>query len=111
MTSVEKRLRVMLFKQMIHNRTINVTVRRGSKWADLGRDQEIVLASQNGTTTQKAHVICAQIMPFSHIPDALIEHEHDPECRDRDGLLKTMQSVYPGFMETEAVTVVLYYVN
>lgn len=105
-------MREMLFANNVHHRGINVTVRRGIKWIDLRKDEVLLLSSvEHRTPPTKAHVICAITMPFFEIPAALLEHEHDPNCHTHDGLLTVMRQVYSGFMGSEAVTVVLYYVT
>ncbi|MCP4900903.1 MAG: hypothetical protein GY906_28380 [bacterium] len=117
MTSIEKRLqassgkRVILFSNMLHHDGINVTVRRGGKHADLRQGQEVLLADLHGESAQVAVIICVARLPFHAVPEAVLPHEHDPGCRTKEGLFYEMKRVYDGFLGTEEVTIVFYYIK
>ncbi|WP_313319235.1 hypothetical protein [Stenotrophomonas sp.] len=80
----------------------NTSVRRGARWYGvaeafiaLGNDRQLgPLALQT------------ELRSFDALQDADLGDEHDPECRTRAGLLRTMQRLYPGFRSDELVTLV-----
>ena len=103
----------MLFANNVHHDGLNVTVRSGPKWADrLQTDDVILLCGVEGESPHyEGTVVTTLVLPFSKIPDALLEHHHDPNCQAIEDLLLVMMDHYPGFYHGEYVSVVLYYVN
>lgn len=99
----------LLFQNPVFNSGLNVTCRNGDKWMkvnigdslaikETGKDQVIA----TGTVLGKA------LLPAKLIPESLLYYEHDPSCRNLDGLLCEMKRVYPGFSEDSMVTVLLF---
>ncbi|NID14388.1 hypothetical protein [Luteibacter yeojuensis] len=96
---------VLQFKRHIFKPGRNTTVRRGSKWdgvghalIDLGDVKPSMLATLSTTTYR-----------FNQVSDHMLRDEHDPSCRTVNGLLTEMQRVYPGFSDSEDVTLVNFY--
>lgn len=106
-------MREMLFSNNVHHNGINVTVRRGDKWSMLRNGEKVIFSSADEHREAPVHatIVAALKMPFYLIPESLLEHEHDETCRTRENLLKELQHLYGGFMATEAVTVVLYFIT
>lgn len=120
-------IRTLLFKNNVHNTelknipghdpvALNLTVRKGLKWADLkvgdtvqvcetGKQAEVTCSNQVW-----ANIYDVKVMTFNDLMnyERLLQHEHDPECRNYKGLFETMRKVYDGFLQHELVTLVLY---
>lgn len=87
----------------------NVTVRDGQKWyAALDVGCEIALCSIDGEDIRPARVVAKDYMPFRFIRARDVQDEHDPACDTYLGLLFEMQSAYPGFEETNWVSVIRF---
>lgn len=95
----------------VHRDGVNVTVRRGSKWANsIG---QVVLLSTNGKpNTEKgwtmAKIFAYTAKAFKDITPDDIQDEHDPECRTIDGLRAFMEKAYSGFQETDMCLILRY---
>ena len=97
----------MRFSNPTFNDDINVTVRRGIKWAHT-KGSAIALVNK-----EEAIPICitaSKIVRFTDISTEDLALEHDPSCRDFAGLLETMKKLYSRFDEMELVTVVYFVV-
>jgi hypothetical protein len=76
----------------------NYTVRLTDKWYTNSKPGDQVLLVDNKDTDQKHHEIgiireltrCT----FYGIPSRCFKEEHDPECRNIDGLYKAMKEAY-----------------
>lgn len=121
-------MRVLLFKNNVHSRepievpgldrpiTLNLTVRKGLKWAELVAGEIIMLKATGDTSPipgPEAVIFDIKVMRFSDLSRyaKMLQYEHDPECRTYPGLLRVMKQVYDGFLEDEIVTLVLYSLN
>lgn len=87
------------FLNPVHNKGINMTVRKGNKW--LG----VTKADVEGLGERK---IITFAIPFNEIRDYMLQFEHDPSCRKVSGLYNVMLEAYPGFEYTDHVTLVFY---
>lgn len=81
---------------------VNLTVRRGRKWAS----QDIAVIDINGF--QAVVKISSVTWSFSFLSDENLRDEHDPACRTVAGLLEEMKRVYPGFRPSEEITLVRF---
>lgn len=121
-------MRTLLFQNNVHNtepieiphedkpRAVNLTVRRGLKWADLkvgdvvevcetGKQAEVTCGNQVWATIYDVKVMSfADLMNYQR----LLKLEHDPRCQSYTGLFETMRRVYDGFLQHELVTLVFY---
>jgi hypothetical protein len=94
---------------------VNVTVRRGVKWAVAATPTEfgfpIVPTLQQTKEDGKDNIvgfakpISAVVKKFSDIKESDITLEHDSDCRTVDGLRKAMLCAYPDFCDDEIVTI------
>ncbi len=99
----------LLFMNPTFKEGINLTTRKGIKWgvvwdkfipvAETGKEDVIL-----GT----AEIVETKVMSFASIPNELLENEHDPNCREWQGLFNEMKRVYPNFYEWEVVTLVYF---
>lgn len=55
-----------------------------------------------------ATILETKVIPFNSLTTDLLEFEHDPSCRTKEGLYKEMCKVYPNFNENEIVTLVYF---
>ena len=100
----------LLFSNPVFRAGINVTVRKGSKWDDtLSSAETVDLATTEGEHIARAIVLGTIFLPFCLLNGSgILKHEHDPRCRDFDGLYDEMKQVYPGFDKYQFVTVVFF---
>lgn len=136
-------MRTLLFQNNVHNtepveipgsepRAVNLTVRKGFKWADLKMGEIIelretpapepeigpgdemppggVIEPSCDKDVQLATIYDVKVMSFADLMNypRLLKLEHDPECRTYKGLFETMRRVYDGFLQHELVTLVMY---
>jgi len=100
-------MKKLLFENPTFEEGTNVTVRRGDKWAE-EEGTLVSLCDLEENQVARGIITRTHTLPFEEIPAAWLAVEHDPACRTREGLLAVMQDIYPGFEETDLVTVVLF---
>ena len=121
-------MRTLLFKNNVHStekieipgedepRAVNLTVRKGLKWADLkvgdtvqvcetGKQVEVTCSNQVWAT-----IYDVKVLTFNDLMnyERLLQLLNDPECRNYKGLFEIMRKVYDGFLQHELVTLVFY---
>lgn len=89
MTEKQARKKKLKFSNPVFHKGLNLTVRRGTKWASEEFERVIVKR-------------------FCDIEPSEIKCEHDPKCRTKQGLLKELKRVYENFSEKEIVTLVYF---
>ena len=92
-------MKTMLFDKPVHNPGMNLTVRRGIKWA-LETEADIQGLGPRPITTR--------IMCFDMVIKDDLATSHDPAIKDTDDLFQTMKRLYTGFDWREVVTLVEY---
>ena len=119
--------RTLLFQNNVHNtekiempgskpRAVNLTVRKGLKWADLKVGDTIMLQETGAPAPVieadevLATIYDIKVMSFADLMNyrQMLKLEHDPKCQNYPGLFETMRSVYDGFLQHELVTLVFY---
>lgn len=101
---------------------LNITVRRGIKWALQDGANDITLcdaAYSNNNLIDgiiKDYKIIEPIKTFNYrladLTEDILKYEHDPMCQTNEGLLNVMKCVYgDGFDKNEIVTVVKFVVE
>jgi hypothetical protein len=101
------------FNNHVHSRTDpNTTVRLGTKWADrLDIGDQVVLTTPQGKRPIPAEITGVYQYLLGDIPLWLARREHDPACRDYDGLVSALNQAYPNQQITEQTKVaVIQYV-
>jgi hypothetical protein len=93
---------ILEFKNHVFKEGINVTVRRGLKWANEKMAQ--IQLDENNVT--RPIMIKTSVVKFQDLLDVDLQNEHDPECRTVIGLQKIMANIYQGFDPREIVTIV-----
>lgn len=88
------------FSNPVFNDSLNLTVRRGIKWASI---DGLIWVGEKA-----AKIKNTKVFRFSDITDKDLELEHDPSCRSLDGLTIEMQRVYKDFNVNEIVTLVFF---
>lgn len=99
------------FKNAVFNHGVNVTVRRGDKWADLRPGSIVELRAVQGTSQTRlwnVEILRVVIVRFADLQAQDIEHEHDPQCRTLNGLYEELTRIYPGFKRRDVVTVLTF---
>jgi len=123
-------MRTLLFQVNVHNvepveiphearpRAVNLTVRKGLKWADLKVGDTVMLQETGADDPPCGDEVTAtiydvKIMSFADLMNypRMLKLEHDPRCQNYPGLFETMRRVYDGFLQHELVTLVFYEVN
>jgi len=129
-------MKTLLFQNNVHNiekieiprsdtpRAINLTVRKGLKWADLKIGETVHLqetpptpeavdageATSSPGEVQTAMIFDVKVISFADLMNypKMLKLEHDPKCQNYCGLFETMRRVYDGFLQHELVTLVYY---
>lgn len=99
----------LLFSNPTFKEGINLTTRKGIKWAVVW-DKFVPVAETGKEAIElgTAEIIETKVVPFDSIRDGMLKDEHDPSCRTWGGLLIEMQRVYPTFSDGEVVTLVYF---
>ena len=88
----------LAFSNPVFKKGKNLTVRRGIHWAN--------------RKTSNFDIINTQVIRFRELKDShykkALAFEHDPSCRNYEGLKKEMKKVYKGFSANELVTLVFF---
>ena len=118
--------RILLFQNNVHNtepveipnhedRAVNLTVRKGLKWSDLRIGDAIEIQETDnpppcGAPESYVKIYDVKVMVFKDLMNyqRMLQLEHDPDCRNYQGLFKVMRKVYDGFLQHELVTLVFY---
>ena len=89
----------------VHHRGSNLSVRRGTRWLGV---TAVRLPLPEGGTSAPVPLV-TRSLPFQQLTDADLADEHDPACRTLEGLLRVLQTHYPGFSAQEMVTLCRYH--
>ncbi len=112
-------MRVLLFKNPTVHPGLNVTVRYGSKWADVVAGERLAIAEtpvEGGVEpapiiTEVFAIGATQFAGLDHIPEVILGFEHDSTCRTLAGLTVAMDRAYgEGNWGADGVTVLLFWV-
>ena len=95
---------------------LGVTVRLGSKWADLvtHADQlELCVCTEDGMHIVVGHGTVEEVWcsPFYQIPARVIELEHEESSRVYSGLIHSMSRAYGSKFDEESTVTVLTYLR
>jgi hypothetical protein len=109
--------RIMYFKDASFHPGLNMTLRRGPKWADLKPGDQISLSAEDPGDSlltiilKKVEVVATWEGPFGDLPDAWLRFEHSPACRDREELKVCMDAIYGNGSkwEDECVAILFWY--
>lgn len=93
---------------------VNVTVRDGVKW-DMKVDRlpkTFEIGQTDGPTVGRAWIIGKMVVPAQSIPLEVLLLNHDPSCREPDGLVRGMRAAYgPTWNPSSQVTVLFFVVR
>ena len=100
----------LLFLNPVLQRNIQTTVRRGRKWLDVNINDLVTIAKtgEEDQVLAQAQIVGLGVCVARDIPDRVLAIEHDPACRDRDGLHKAMKRAYPEYRSSNVVTIVFF---
>jgi len=102
-------LKQLLFSNPVFHDGINVTVRRGYKWADaMGEVVDVVNTDDTGKPIM-AQILGVFITKLNTIPESILQHEHDPTCRTLHGIAKEMRNVYGDDVKDDEPVTVLFF--
>lgn len=100
----------LMFKNPVFNEDmVNLTVRRGTKHADM--DDNFFIGDVDGEVIAIGELVDVKVLQFSDIEKEDLSFEHDPVCRDYEGLLEVMRDVYSDFDTYEIVTMLYFKVR
>lgn len=107
-------LKQLLFSNPVFHDGINVTVRRGYKWADAMGEIVNVMDTDNvgltaGGAPAMAQVLGVLVTKLNTIPESILVHEHDPTCRTLHGIAKEMRNVYGDDVKDDEPVTVLFF--
>lgn len=103
----------ILFSNPTFHKGRNVTCRRPkAEYFDLSLDDEVKLCDLDYIEQDIANIfLLARYESVRDIPQAHLFMEHDPDCRDHDGLLRELRRVYGNYSDSEPVLVIGFYVD
>lgn len=101
---MKREIKLLQFSNPVFNDGINVTVRHGTKW----KDEDRAYVQLGGTHRHGPVILHTRSVEFNKLTDADVMHEHDPSCRTVEGLAAELKRVYPTFVETDVVTLVVF---
>lgn len=87
----------MLFGRPLFRQGLNFTVRLGDKWKCLDIGEFIEVEGWNGFARIRRLHICN----LANIPEEVFRYEHDPSCRDYEGLVRVLKTVYPSLQDVD----------
>lgn len=103
----------LLFTNPVFISGVNLTCRKGDKWANAKEPKggfPIVNTATPDQIVGYAYDTFTESWTFKDLKEfeGLLTQEHDPECQTYDGLLKKMKEVYPDFTEEDEVTMLYF---
>lgn len=98
--------KALKFSNPIFQRGVNLTVRKGLKWA--GKLGKVCLCDANNVIHEYGKIIITTTRHFNELEERDLHLEHDPKCQTIEGLAKVMREVYPDFQEDDIVTLVYF---
>ncbi len=106
-------MKTLLFLTPTFHEGSNLTVRLGLKWWDRVRVGDKVLVAKTGEEDNplfEAEINGRFQFKMKYLPAWVLEGEHDPSCRTREGMLAAMQAAYPDIKDwdDQVVTVLRF---
>lgn len=100
----------LLFKNPVFQEGVNATVRLGNKWHFRAPEESIVEVWQtDGGYLFDAFIVKNLWVRICDIEADILEHEHDPSCRNHRGLIEELERVYKRKVSSrEKVTILLF---
>jgi len=92
----------------------NVTVRRGDKYPkELAIGEVVEMKNLQGEELGEARIEQMVVGPIEYIPQVILQFEHDPKCREINGLIEVLQNCYhdPKIDMHENVTAIVFFTN
>lgn len=102
----------LLFKNPVFHKGVNLTVRRGIKWAVVPVGTEInILETDSNILNETGIITKVVVIPFWDIEKEMLREEHDPRCTNHESLQEVMEEVYEDFSANEIVTLLYFTIN
>lgn len=90
-------MRELLFRNPVFRPGLNVSVRNGTKWADLQPGELLTLRETDGPVVGLATAVMTRSVTFTELPEIWLRQEHDPLCTTKAGLAAALDQAYgPG---------------
>ena len=104
-------MEALKFANNTHERGFNLTVRLGNKWSRLMPGESILLTDTSGHNPIAATVEEIRVLKLKNLLSEDLAYEHDPRCRNLEGLYWILRQVYDAddINEDAIVTLVLYW--
>jgi hypothetical protein len=101
---------ILRFANCVFNPGLNVTVRKGDKWN--GPRRHVTIGNTEGSLVTAGEIIQTfTTTVVGLVGNFWLQFEHDPFCREFEGIFFELQRVYPGITLNDEVTIVLFTVN
>lgn len=104
-------MQALLFKNPQFKEGTNSTVRRGVKWDVTPKSEINIYDADTNVMFGYALNVRSYVISFQDLKAEDLKNQHDERTRTPLGLLQVMQEVYPGFRDTEIVTVLEFEVS
>lgn len=103
----------LIFSNPVFQKGVNATVRLGDKWFQKVGPEDIVEIYAHDAETRSylfdAFIVDTFLVKICDIDVDLLEHEHDPRCREPEGLLAELRRVYGNKVTPrDKVTIILF---
>jgi hypothetical protein len=94
---------------------LNVTIRNGEKWKEkVNPGDTLLLVDNTGIVFNNGRVLTTEIFnakKFQYQIEYLLKWEHDPDCRNWNGLVKSLNDAYGKNNWGPNVTVLLFWID
>jgi hypothetical protein len=101
------------FQVMDFHPGVNVTCRKGTKWANrTSPGDSLVIRKTGDNFVHDVGVVLGILIAenANSIPESLLAFEHDASCRDLDGIKKELSRIYGDCLD-EPFTVVVFWIG
>jgi len=111
----KQRFPVLLFKNATFNDGVNVTFRKGPKWAQLGlrRGDTLEIADSSDPDSIISEVYVSHVSAprfIDNFQPSTFSKAHDPRCRTKEGLIDVLGETYGSFDPEKDLVVMVEFV-
>jgi len=101
-------MKKLLFGNPVFHSGINVTCRAGLKWADTLGQTVDVADVENEVECGEAKIVGVLVTELENIPESVLQLEHDPACRTKEGIEKELRTIYGNLSDDATITVLFF---
>jgi len=99
------------FLNFVFNQGDNVTVRLGLKWFRNVKPDDYIMAGPSDEDHDfEVRILAVMACPLELIPESWLALEHDPKCRNLDGLIECLKETYsdPSINRQTVITALMF---